>query len=134
MNENLELKTPPNRTFGFFFALLFFTCGAYFYIYKSPMMAYVMVSVSISFLLITLINDSYLAPLNALWMKFGALLGRIVSPLVIGAIFFLMLTPISLLMRLGGRDELRLKSQNRITFWRERERAEPLESRFKNQF
>ena len=85
------------------------------------------------FLLITLIKSDALLPLNKLWMRFGLLLGMIVSPIVLGVIFFGLFTPIAMLMRLSGRDELRLKFTQKASHWISR--GEPIKSEsFKHQF
>lgn len=76
-----------------------------------------------------------LAPLNKAWYSFGLLLGKIVSPIVLGAIFFLMITPVALLMRLSGRDVLGLRGNNSAnSCWIDRASSEPNSASFKNQF
>ena len=79
------------------------------------------------------IKADLLHPLNKLWMRFGLLLGMIVSPIVLGAIFFLLFTPIAVLMRLFGRDELRLRFKKQSSHWIKREKETQSQS-FKNQF
>lgn len=68
------------------------------------------------------------------WAMLGHALGRVVSPIVLGVIFFLVLTPIAVFGRLAGRDELRLKARQRDSHWIEREASEPSRTSFKNQF
>ena len=82
----------------------------------------------------TLLKAELLLPLNKLWMSLGLLLGMIVSPIVLGIIFFGMFTPISQLMKLFGRDELRLKLKNRGSHWRLKELTSTPPESFKNQF
>jgi len=85
------------------------------------------------FLLVTLLKSDVLLPLNKLWMRLGILLGMIVSPIVLGIIFFGLITPIAMLMRLSGRDELHLKFTQKTSHWISRE--EPVKSEsFKYQF
>ena len=72
-------------------------------------------------------------PLNKLWMRFGLLLGMIVSPIVLGVVFFVVFTPIAFVMRLSGRDQLRLKFRERQSYWIKRD-ASVLADSFKNQF
>ena len=128
-----EIELPSNRKFGFFFTFVFALAAAYFYYYENMTWAYAFLAASSIFLLITLINSDVLLPLNKLWMRFGHLLGMIVSPIVLGIIFFGLFTPIATLMRLSGRDELRLKFTQKGSHWISRN--EPIKSEsFKNQF
>ena len=83
--------------------------------------------------LITLINERALLPLNKLWMRFGQLIGIIISPIILGIIFFGIFTPYSLLMRLFGRDELQLKFGKRESYWKLRNQSIPL-TNFRKQF
>ena len=73
--------------------------------------------IGVIFFITTFVKASLLLPLNKLWMRFGLLLGQIISPLVLGIIFFGIFTPVALLMRLSGRDELRLKFKNKTSYW-----------------
>ena len=128
-----EIELPSNRKFGFFFTFAFAAAAAYFFHAESITWAYVFVTAALIFLLITLIKSDVLLPLNKLWMRFGLLLGMIVSPIVLGIIFFGLFTPIAILMRLSGRDELRLKFSHKVSHWITR--SEPIKSEsFKNQF
>ena len=72
---------------------------------------------SIIFLILGLMNSKILSPLNLLWFKFGILLGKIVSPVVMGIIFFLVVTPISILLKIFSKDVLNLKFNNNKTYW-----------------
>ncbi len=83
---------------------------------------------------ITLFAPSALAPLNRGWSTLGKLIGRVVSPIVLGVIFFGILTPVSLVTRLLGRDELRLRHPKKNTYWITRDCSETLANSFKNQF
>ena len=128
-----EIELPSNRKFGFFFTFVFSVAAAYFYYSADVSWAYVFVAAASIFLLITLIKNDALLPLNKLWMRFGLILGMIVSPIVLGIIFFGLFTPIAMLMRLGGRDELRLKLTKRASHWILRNELIKPES-FKHQF
>ena len=75
---------------------------------------------SVLFLSITLINDNLLLPLNKLWMSFGLLLGKIISPIILGIIFFGLFTPYGIILRLIGRDELNLKLKKTNSYWKHR--------------
>ena len=117
-----------------FFTAIFSVCGVYLFSKGLPGISYVLFFLAAVFLLITLINADALRPLNRLWMYFGLLLGIVISPIVLGVIFFGIFTPISLLMRLFGRDELRLKLTAQATQWKERDSNEMKDSTFKYQF
>ena len=128
-----EIKFPSNRKFGFFFTFVFVVVAAYFYYSDNVTWAYVFSAAAMIFLLVTLIKSDALLPLNKLWMRFGLLLGMIVSPIVLGIIFFGLFTPIAMLMRLRGRDELRLKFTRKASHWISRSEQIKSES-FKHQF
>ena len=129
----LEIDIPSNRKFGFFFTFIFAVAAAYFFYSDNVSRAYVFIGAASIFLLITLIKSDALLSLNKLWMRFGLLLGMIVSPIVVGIIFYGMFTPIAILMRISGRDELRLKFTHKVSHWIVR--SEPIKSEsFKNQF
>ena len=128
-----EIELPSNRKFGFFFTLVFAISAAYFYYSANVNWAYVFVGAASIFLLVTLLKSDALLPLNKLWMRFGLLLSMIVSPIVLGIIFFGLFTPIAMLMRLSRRDELRLKFSHKVSHWITR--SEPIKSEsFKHQF
>ena len=133
MLNKTDLKLPSNRKFGFFFTFVFCLVAAYFYYLSNVTWAFVFIAAALIFLIVTLIKSEILLPLNKLWMGFGLLLGMIVSPIVLGIIFFGFFTPIALLMRLNGRDELRLKFGQKGSHWIAR--SEQIKSgSFKQQF
>ena len=107
-----EIELPSNRKFGFFFTFVFAVAATYFYYLANLNWTYVFIAAALIFLLVTLVKSDALLPLNKLWMRFGLLLGRIVSPIVLGVIFFGLFTPIAMFMRIIGRDELRCESDN----------------------
>ena len=128
-----EVELPSNRKFGFFFTFLFAVAATYFFYSVKITWAYVFFALTFVFLITTLIKSDSLLPMNKLWMRFGLLLGMIVSPIILGLIFFGLFTPIAILMRLSGRDELRLKFSRKPSHWILRN--EPIKSEsFKNQF
>ena len=89
-------------------------------------------TVSLIFLVLGIINSKILKPLNKLWFKFGILLGKIISPIIMGAIFFLVVTPIGIIMKILGKDLLRLKyDKKKRSYWIEKSGPK---SRMKNQF
>ena len=128
-----EIELPSNRKFGLFFTFVFAVAATYFYYSANVNWAYVFIAAALIFLLVTLIKSDVLLPLNTLWMRLGLLLGMIITPVVLGVIFFGLFTPIAIFMRLRGRDELRLKDVRRVSHWIWR--TEPIKSEsFKYQF
>lgn len=128
-----EVKLPSNRKFGFFFAAIFLLASSYLYYVDNKVMVYIFGVICGIFLIVTIINADALLPLNKLWMKFGILLGKIVSPIIMGIIFFGIFTPIAILMRLSGRDELRLRFKKKKTHWINRKNIKEFDT-FKKQF
>lgn len=126
-----EIKLPSNKKFGYFFTSIFILMSIYFFIGSILSWAIFFAFTGVLLFVITFVKADLLLPLNKLWMHFGYLLGKIISPLVLGMIFFLIFTPIALLMRLSGRDELRLKFKNKNSHWIFRSEQKGL---FKNQF
>lgn len=129
----LEIELPSNRKFGFFFTLLFAISAFYLYCFVDMSWAFVLASISFILLIITLVKSQALLPLNKMWMRLGLFLGKITSPIILGLIFFGLFTPIAIMMRLGGRDELRLKFTSKTSHWILRNNPIKHES-FKNQF
>ena len=107
--KNTKIELPSNRKFGFFFTFIFLIIASYFFLSDSILISYTFFAFALVLLLITFFNENALLPLNKLWMRFGQLIGMIISPIVLGTIFFVIFTPYGLVMRLLGRDELRLK-------------------------
>ena len=128
-----DIKLPSNKKFGFFFTIIFIILTSFFYFKESFLWAYFFAITSSIFLIITIVNANTLKPLNKLWMYLGLILGLIVSPIVLGIIFFGIFTPIALLMRINGRDELRLKLKNKTSHWISRDETIKVES-FEKQF
>ena len=116
-----DIELPSNRKFGIFFSIIFLILSAYFYYENKQIISLCLLGISTILILVTLINDNLLLPLNKLWMKFGFLLGILISPIVLGLIFFLLFTPISVITRSFGRDELRIKFKRKKTYWIERD-------------
>ena len=128
-----EVDLPSNRKFGFFFSAIFFTVSAYFLYIQSQIVASALFVVALLFLVTTLLNADVLLPLNKLWMGFGLILSIIISPIIMGVIFFGLITPYGIVMRLMGRDELRLKRTTSVTHWILRSQSSP-QTDFKQQF
>lgn len=128
-----EVELPSERNFGCFFSVLFLIAACYFWYVDTEWLAYLFMMLSALFAGIALFKPNALRPLNELWMRFGLFLGMIVNPIVLGLIFFAMFTPIAILMRLFGRDELRLRIKKKESHWIKRDTLTQPES-FKNQF
>jgi len=125
-----DIKIGSNRSFGIVFFVVFLIIATYPLINGDELRLWSLI-ISIIFLFLGLVNSKILNPLNKLWFKFGIFLGKIISPLVMGIIFFLVVTPIGLLMRLLNKDLLNLKFNNNNTYWIEK--TEP-KSKMKNQY
>ena len=126
---------PQNRTFGLVFTGIFFLLAVYNWLTDSaPIYLRVFGGLAIIFLLATLIAPAILAPLNRAWYQLGLLLGRVVSPLVLGLLFFVLITPVALFTRLIGRDALRIKKQTIDSYWIKRGPPGPNPESFKDQF
>ncbi len=119
-----------NKSFGVFFFIVFFIVGLW-PLLNNDQIRYWALFASILFLLLGIINSKVLTPLNKIWFKFGILLGKIVSPVVLVIIFFLVVTPTGLIMRMLGKDLLKLKKNKNKTYWIKKENNL---SNMKNQF
>ena len=125
-----DLKISSNRSFGIVFFIVFILIAFYPLINQQEIRIW-SVLISLLFLILGIINSKILTPLNKVWFKFGVFLGKIISPIVMGVIFFLVVTPIAFLMRLLKKDLLNLKYNKNSTYWIEKN--EP-KSKMKNQF
>ena len=112
-------KISSNRSFGILFSIVF-AAIAFWPLLNLGEIRVWSVIVSSIFLLLGLINSKLLYPLNLIWVKFGELIGKIVAPLVMALIFFIILTPIGLFLRLIGKDLLNIKLNNNKTYWTKR--------------
>ena len=110
-------KKSSNKSFGILFFIVFLGFGLWPITYEDKPNIYLLI-ISIIFLILGLINSKLLSPLNSIWIKFGELLGKIIAPIVMAIIYFIILTPISLIVRLFGKDLLGLKFTKQIkTYW-----------------
>ena len=125
-----EVKTGSNKSFGIVFSIFFLIIALYPLVNGDGIRVWSII-VSLIFLFLGLIKSKILTPLNKIWFKFGIFLGKIVSPLVMGVIFFLVVTPIGILMKILKKDLLNLKFNNNKSYWIEKN--EP-KSKMKNQF
>ena len=113
---NIKKNLPSNKSFGIVFFLFFLIIAMYPLTNGIEIREWSLI-ISLIFLILGLINSQILTPLNKLWFKFGIFLGKIISPLIMGIIFFLVVTPIGLLMRLLGKDILSLKYSKNQSYW-----------------
>ena len=125
-----NLKIGSNRSFGIVFFIVFLIVAIYPLINNGEIRLWSLI-ISLIFLFLGLANSKILHPLNKLWFKFGIFLGKVISPLIMGIIFFLVVTPIGILMRLLKKDLINLKFNNSSSYWIEK--TEP-KSKMKNQF
>ena len=128
--KNDKIKISSNRSFGIVFFVLFFIIAIFPLLNDGNIRIWSAV-LSIIFLILGLMNSSILYPLNKIWFKFGILLGKFVSPIVLGIIFFFVVTPIGILMKILGKDLLNLKNNNENSYWIKRSE---IKSNMKDQF
>lgn len=129
-----SVKLPSNKKFGLFFSFIFFGVSIYLNLNEQNILSYYLFITSLIFLILALFKSSFLLPLNRIWMFVGFFLGLLVRPIVMGFIFFLIFTPLGLIMRIFGRDELKLKLNSAPTYWKSREPKIITSESFKNQF
>ena len=125
-----DIKISSNRSFGIVFFVVFILIALYPLIHNEEIRIWSLIISSI-FLILGLINSRILNPLNKLWFKFGILLGKIVSPIIMGIIFFLVVTPIGFIMRILSKDLLNLRFNKNKSYWIEKTGPK---SKMKNQF
>ncbi len=128
--RNTEIKIGSNKSFGIVFFIVFLLVALYPLINNGDLRIWSFI-IAIIFLILGLINSKVLTPLNKLWFKLGLLLGKVISPLIMGIIFFLVVTPTALIMRIIGKDLLNLKFNNKKSYWIEKTGPK---SKMKNQF
>jgi hypothetical protein len=134
LSEHGEAPGGSNRSFGLVFTVVFLILGL-FPMLDGGALVLELVAIAGLFLAVALVFPRALGPLNRLWTKFGLLLGAIVNPIVLGIIFFCVLTPIAIAMRLAGKDPLRMKpAPDAHTYWINRTPPGPAPESMKQQF
>ena len=129
-----DVQGGSNRSFGLVFTVFFAIVGLLPLIGGRGVRGWAL-GLGALFLAVALLHPAVLAPLARLWMKFGLLLHRIVSPIALGVMFFLVITPMGLLMRLFGKDPLRLRfDRSADSYWIPRDPPGPSPESFKDQF
>ena len=116
MVNKKKIKLGSNRVFGLFFGVIFIII-AFYPLINNGDIRYWSLTISLLFFVLGILNSRYLSPLNRLWFEFGILLGKIFSPVIMLLIFFVVVTPIGLIMRLLGKDLLNLKKNNNKSYW-----------------
>jgi len=125
-----NVKIGSNRSFGIVFFIVFLLISIYPLINQGELRIWSLL-ISLLFLILGIINSKVLSPLNKVWFKFGIFLGKIISPIIMGIIFFFVVTPIAFLMRILKKDLLNLKYNKNSSYWVEK--TDP-KSTMKNQF
>ena len=125
-----EIKISSNRSFGIVFFIVFLAIALYPLIYSDNLRIWSLI-ISLVFLVLGIMNSGILTPFNILWMRFGIFLGKIVSPIIMGLIFFFVVTPTGLIMRIFKKDLINLKFNKDKSYWIEKNDPK---SKMKNQF
>ena len=128
MQQNIKL--PSNRNFGIVFAIVFLIISLWPLLNQNEIRFWSLI-VSIIFLTLGLINSKLLLPLNKIWFKFGIFLGNFIAPIVMGIIYFFVVTPTGLIMKMLGKDLLNLKKSNKDSYWIKKDNSN---NSLKNQF
>jgi hypothetical protein len=117
----MKKKQSSNRSFGIVFFIVFLTIGLWPFLSSEEIRIWSII-ISLIFLILGLLNSKILTPINKLWVKFGELLGKIISPIVMGVIFFAIVTPIGFLLKIFKKDILNLKiDNNQKSYWTKRD-------------
>ena len=130
MTEYNNVKISSNRSFGVVFFIVFLLIALYPLLNNNEVRLWFLI-ISGLFLILGILNSKILSPLNKIWFKFGLLLGKIISPIIMGVIFFLVVTPIGFIMKLLGKDLINLKFNNEKSYWIQKTGPK---SKMKNQF
>ncbi len=131
----MNASLPTNRKFGLLFTATFFVLSIYGFVEDGfSFKVLIFLFLSLLFLVASITNSELLTPLNKAWFHLGEVLGKVVSPIVLGAIFFLLITPVGVIARLLGRDELKLKRPKATSYWRSPIGSNSDSESFKNQF
>ena len=130
MSKNKKIKISSNRSFGLVFFIVFLIVALWPLKYEENIRLWSL-ALSIVFFILGILNSQLLTPLNKLWFKFGMFLGLIVSPIVMGIVYFLVVTPIGIFMRFLGKDLLKTSKVKHTSYWIKRDKQQ---STMKKQF
>jgi len=125
-----DAKVSSNRSFGILFFIIFIAIALFPLLNKGDFKLVPLI-ISLVFLLLGILNSKFLTPLKLIWLKFGIILGKIINPLIMALIFFLVVTPTGLIMRLLKKDLLCLKFNEEKSYWIEKKGPK---SQMKDQF
>ena len=125
-----KIKLPTNRNFGIVFSIVFLIISLWPLLSQNEIRIWSL-TISGIFFILGIFNSKLLLPLNKIWLKFGIFLGNFIAPIVMGIVFFLVVTPTGLIMRFLGKDLLNLKKNNKNSYWIEKDNSN---SNLKNQF
>ena len=125
---------PSNKKIGIFFFIILTILSVVLFIYDYTLISVITLTTGLISLTLSYLKPDLLLPVNKAWMTLGYLLGYIVSPIVIGSIFFVIFTPIGIFLKIIGRDELKLLNKNSDSYWRKRQLNKDSQTSFKNQF
>ena len=125
-----QIKLPSNRNFGIVFSIVFLIISIWPLLSQNDIRIWSLI-ISGIFLVLGLINSKLLLPLNKIWFKIGIFLGNLIAPIVMGIVYFMVVTPTGLIMRLLGKDLLKLKKNNKDTYWIDKDNSN---NDLKNQF
>tara|TARA_B100001248_G_scaffold248577_1_gene220997 strand:+ start:74 stop:460 length:387 start_codon:yes stop_codon:yes gene_type:complete len=125
-----KIKIPSNRNFGIVFSIVFLIIALWPVLNQNEIRIWSLV-ISLIFLVLGFINSKLLSPLNKIWFKFGLILGSVIAPVVMGIVFFFVVTPTGLIMRALGKDLLKLKKNKEGTYWLDKDNSN---NSLKNQF
>ena len=116
------MKKSSSKSFGYLFFGVFLALAVWVYV-KNQNLNYWLIGTSTVFLVLTLIKSKLLDVLNDLWIKFGELLGKIIAPIIMSIVFFLIVTPIGLVLKIVKKDLLKLKFNNDKSYWIEKNKT-----------
>jgi len=134
LNREEGIKVSSDRSFGIVFFVVFVFAGTWMLLKGQPA-GWFMLASSIILLVIALVRPSILGSLNQAWFKFGLLLSRVVTPLILGVVFFLVVTPMAITRRLLGKDSLNLKFESSLkSYWINRNPPGPKPNSMTRQF
>ena len=125
-----DIKISSNKSFGIVFAVVFSLIALWPLLKGNEIRLWSLI-ISIIFLTLGLLNSRILTPLNKLWFKLGILLGNFIAPIIMGIIFFFVVTPTGIIMKLLRKDLIKLKKNNDDSYWIEKKE---IKSSMKNQF
>lgn len=129
-----EINLPSDKKIGYFFSIIFIVLSFYFYYKNFILLSFCFFLSSLLLIILSIFKPLFIRPLNISWMFLGFFLGKIISPIVLGILFFLVFTPVSLIQSIFGRDELNLKNNSLLSSWKYRNPIGPSGKSFKQQF